>query len=173
MTTTRYAIVGTGHRAEMYVDAITTLYPETTTLAALCDPNTARATYYVARSTANGAPAPTVWNPNELEQMIRDETIDRAIIASRDDTHPALIIRCLEPGVDVMVEKPHAIDAESAAAIEHAVARTGRNVVDTFNYRYSPRNSALREVIQSGRIGTVTSIDFSWMLDTKHGADYF
>jgi len=173
MTTTRYAIVGTGHRAEMYVDAITTLYPETTTLAALCDPNTARATYYVARSTANGAPAPTVWNPNELEQMIRDENIDRAIIASRDDTHAALIIRCLEAGIDVMVEKPLTIDAESAAAIEDAVARTGRNVVVTFNYRYSPRNSALREVIQSGRIGTVTSIDFSWMLDTKHGADYF
>ncbi|GGF38518.1 hypothetical protein GCM10010922_12310 [Microbacterium sorbitolivorans] len=105
--------------------------------------------------------------------MIRDENIDRAIIASRDDTHATLIIRCLEAGIDVMVEKPLTIDAESAAAIEDAVARTGRNVVVTFNYRYSPRNSALREVIQSGRIGTVTSIDFSWMLDTKHGADYF
>ena len=43
----------------------------------------------------------------------------------------------------------------------------------TFNYRYSPRNSALRQVIQDGLIGEVTSIDFQWMLDTKHGADYF
>ena len=43
----------------------------------------------------------------------------------------------------------------------------------TFNYRYSPRNSALKEIIQSGVIGKVTSIDFSWVLDTVHGADYF
>ena len=60
-----------------------------------------------------------------------------------------------------------------AAAIEDAIDRTGREVVITFNYRYSPRNSALRQVIQDGTIGEVTSIDFSWVLDTKHGADYF
>jgi predicted dehydrogenase len=53
------------------------------------------------------------------------------------------------------------------------VAATGRNVVVTFNYRYSPRNSALKKVIQDGVIGKVTSIDFSWVLDTVHGADYF
>ena len=46
-------------------------------------------------------------------------------------------------------------------------------MVVTFNYRYSPRNSALKEIIQSGVIGKVTSIDFSWVLDTVHGADYF
>jgi len=173
MTTTRYAIVGTGHRAEMYVDAITDTYRDIAELVALCDPNAARAAYYVDRMTAKGAAAPSVWGPDDLEAMIRDEEVDRVIIASRDDTHAGLIIRCLEAGVDVMVEKPLTINAESAAAIEDAVARTGRNVVVTFNYRYSPRNSALRDVIQSGRIGKVTSIDFSWMLDTKHGADYF
>ncbi|GGF43408.1 dehydrogenase [Microbacterium sorbitolivorans] len=173
MTTTRYALVGTGHRAEMYVDAITDTYRDIAELVALCDPNAARAAYYVDRMSAKGVAAPSVWGPDDLEAMIRDEKIDRVIIASRDDTHAGLIVRCLDAGVDVMVEKPLTVNAESAAAIEDAVARTGRNVVVTFNYRYSPRNSALREVIQSGRIGKVTSIDFSWMLDTKHGADYF
>ncbi|GGO58742.1 dehydrogenase [Microbacterium nanhaiense] len=173
MTKTRYALVGTGHRAEMYVDAITDTYRDIAELVALCDPNTARAAYYVERITAAGAPAPSVWGPDDLEKLIRDERIDRVIICSRDDTHAELIVRSLEAGVDVMVEKPLTIDAGSAARIEDAVERTGRNVVVTFNYRYSPRNSALREVIRSGRIGKVTSIDFSWMLDTKHGADYF
>ena len=85
----------------------------------------------------------------------------------------SLIVRGLEAGADVVVEKPLTIDAESAAAIEDAVERTGRDVLLTFNYRYSPRNSGLRQVIQDGLIGEVTSIDFQWMLDTKHGADYF
>jgi predicted dehydrogenase len=43
----------------------------------------------------------------------------------------------------------------------------------TFNYRYSPRNSALRQVIADGQIGEVLSVHFEWLLDTVHGADYF
>src|SRR5690606_30587195 len=43
----------------------------------------------------------------------------------------------------------------------------------TFNYRYSPRNTALKKVIASGEIGAVTSVHFEWVLDTAHGADYF
>jgi predicted dehydrogenase len=79
----------------------------------------------------------------------------------------------LEAGADVVVEKPLTINADGCRRITDAVARTGRNVVVTFNYRYSPRNSALKEIIQSGVIGKVTSVDFSWVLDTVHGADYF
>jgi predicted dehydrogenase len=79
----------------------------------------------------------------------------------------------MDAGADVVVEKPLTIDAASTARIEEAIERTGREVVVTFNYRYSPRNSALRRVLQDGEIGEVTSIDFSWLLDTKHGADYF
>jgi predicted dehydrogenase len=45
--------------------------------------------------------------------------------------------------------------------------------VVTHNYRYSPRNSALKEVIKSGAIGTPLSVTFEWVLDTAHGADYF
>jgi predicted dehydrogenase len=43
----------------------------------------------------------------------------------------------------------------------------------TFNYRYSPRNSKVKEILQSGEIGEVLSIHFEWLLDTRHGADYF
>ncbi|GAA4188155.1 Gfo/Idh/MocA family oxidoreductase [Microbacterium oryzae] len=173
MSQLRYAVVGTGHRAQMYVDAITRTYADRAALVALCEPNPTRADAYVQRAVEAGAAAPSVWGPEDLEEMIRTERIERVVVCSRDDTHAEMIVRSLEAGVDVVVEKPLTIDAESARRIEDAVARTGRQVLLTFNYRYSPRNSALREVIRTGRIGQVTSIDFSWMLDTKHGADYF
>lgn len=173
MTRTRYALVGAGHRAQMYVDAITSTYADRAELAAICEPNPVRAALCVDRVTAQGHPAPTAWDPADLEPMIRAERIDRVIICARDDLHAELAVRSLDAGADVVVEKPLTIDAASAAAIEDAVERTGRRVVLTFNYRYAPRNSALRQVIQDGLIGQVTSIDFSWMLDTKHGADYF
>ncbi|MCT9002428.1 Gfo/Idh/MocA family protein [Microbacterium memoriense] len=173
MSRTRYALLGAGHRSQMYVDAITSTYADRAELVAICEPNPVRAAHAVEAVTERGFAAPHIWHPDRLEEMITGNEIDRVIICARDDLHAELIVRSLDAGADVVVEKPLTIDAPSAAAIEDAVQRTGRSVVLTFNYRYSPRNSALRQVIQDGEIGEVTSIDFSWMLDTKHGADYF
>ncbi|WP_243232847.1 Gfo/Idh/MocA family protein [Microbacterium sp. CIAB417] len=170
---TRYAIAGAGHRAQMYVDAILGEHRDRAELVAIVEPNPARARYYLDRIAAAGAAAPRVSDPDGLEEVIREERVERVIICARDDLHAELIVRSLEAGADVVVEKPLTIDAPSAARIEEAVERTGRQVVLTFNYRYSPRNSALRQLLQDGEIGEITSIDFSWMLDTKHGADYF
>ncbi|MDR6144143.1 putative dehydrogenase [Microbacterium foliorum] len=173
MTKTRYALAGAGVRAQMYVDAITGAHRDRAELVAIVEPNPVRAAFHSERAVDAGASAPRLATPDELEQVIRDERVDRVIICSRDDLHAELIVRSLEAGADVVVEKPLTIDAASAARIEEVVERTGRQVVLTFNYRYSPRNSALRRIIQDGTIGQVTSVDFQWMLDTNHGADYF
>jgi len=173
MSRLRYAVVGTGHRAQMYIDAMTTEHSDVAELVALCEPNPERAKYYSQLVADRGFASPTVWAPEALEHMIAEERVDRVVVAAPDYLHAELIVRALEAGSDVVVEKPLTIDAPSAARIEEAAERTGRNVVLTFNYRYSPRNSALRQVILDGTIGEVTSVDFSWMLDTKHGADYF
>ena len=133
-----------------------------------------RAHYAVQRAVDAGIPAPSTWHPDRLEELIRTERIDRVVITARDDLHAAAHRpRRSMPAPTSSSRSRSRSTAASAAAIEDAVERTGGEVLLTFNYRYSPRNSALRQVIQDGLIGEVTSIDFSWMLDTKHGADYF
>ena len=144
MTKTRYALLGAGHRSQMYVDAITGDYADRADLAAVCEPNPVRAAHAVDRAASRGAAAPTVWEPGRLEEMIADERIDRVIICARDDLHAELIVRSLDAGADVVVEKPLTIDAASAAAIEDAVARTGRTVVLTYPSRTKRRAAAPR-----------------------------
>lgn len=173
MARTRYALLGAGHRSQLYIDAITGEHAEHAELVAVVEPNPVRAAYAVERATGRGAPAPEHWQPERIGELIRSRGIERVIITARDDLHAELIEGALEAGADAVVEKPLTIDAASAARIEAAVARSGRRIVVTFNYRYSPRNSALRKLLQEGVIGEITSIDFSWLLDTKHGADYF
>ncbi len=176
---TRFALVGAGSRAEMYVQAIMGAHADVAELVAIGDVNPGRTGYYTALAGGlgadhgNPAPAPSSFDPAELTDFIRDNGIDRVIVTSPDFTHADYIVEALNAGADVVVEKPLTIDAEGCRRITEAIEVTGRNVVVTFNYRYSPRNSALKEIIQSGAIGKVTSIDFSWMLDTVHGADYF
>jgi predicted dehydrogenase len=51
--------------------------------------------------------------------------------------------------------------------------KTGRQCTVTFNYRYAPPRTQVKDLLMSGVIGNVTSVDFHWLLDTHHGADYF
>ncbi|QIK71078.1 Gfo/Idh/MocA family oxidoreductase [Propioniciclava coleopterorum] len=172
----RYGLIGSGHRAQMYTDAIGGAHSDVATLVAIADSNPGRAEYHRDRMVAEYGYAPdalTLYGPDDVERMITEQQLDRVIVTSPDFTHAEMITRCLRAGVDVVVEKPLTIDADSANAIVDAVKETGHQVVVTFNYRYSPRNSALKEIIQSGQIGTPLSMTFEWVLDTAHGADYF
>ena len=171
---TRLVLVGTGSRAEMYVRAALGDHASSAELVAISDTNPGRVEYYLDLAEELSAETDVAqFRPEELTQFIRNNGIDRVIVTTPDYTHADYIVEALEAGADVVVEKPLTINAEGCRRICEAIERTGRGVVVTFNYRYSPRNSALKEIIQSGAIGTVTSIDFSWMLDTVHGADYF
>ena len=172
----RYGLIGSGHRAQMYTDAIGGAHSDVATLVAIADSNPGRAAYHRDRMVTEYGYAPdaiAVYGPADVETMITEQQLDRVIVTSPDYTHAEMIVRCLRAGVDVVVEKPLTINADSANAIVAAVKETGHQVVVTFNYRYSPRNSALKEIIQSGQIGTPLSMTFEWVLDTAHGADYF
>ncbi|MFS0734968.1 Gfo/Idh/MocA family oxidoreductase [Microbacterium sp. 1P10UB] len=170
----RYALIGSGHRAEMYVAAIAGAHADVAELALIVEPNPTRADYAIAAALRHGATAaPRAAHPDELVRALEEKHIDRVIVCAPDATHADLIDRCLRAGVDVVVEKPLTIDEDGARLVATAAAETGRDPVVTFNYRYSPRNSALKQVIADGGIGEVTSVVFEWMLDTSHGADYF
>ncbi|MEV0788634.1 Gfo/Idh/MocA family oxidoreductase [Kribbella sp. NPDC050459] len=164
----RYAVVGTGARAEMYVDALVGPYAGTTALVAWVEPNPARVRFYDEK--ISGVPN---YSPDELEHAIKDCSVDTVIVTTPDQTHADIVQRALRAGADVIVEKPLTTSVDGARAIVDAIEETGRSLVLTFNYRYSQRNSALKEVLRSGRIGAVTSVHFEWALDTMHGADYF
>ena len=43
----------------------------------------------------------------------------------------------------------------------------------TFNYRFAPYMTRVKELLKEGVIGRVHSVDFAWFLDTIHGADYY
>ena len=168
---TRYALIGSGHRAQMYLDAIAGPHADVAELVALLDVNPARREFH--RDRVSAFAEVRLAGPEQLEEVIREQRVDRVIVTSVDHLHAEHVVRSLEAGADVVVEKPLTIDAPSARAIQEAIDRTGRRVVVTFNYRYSPRNSALKQVIASGEIGDVVSVTFEWVLDTQHGADYF
>jgi predicted dehydrogenase len=171
----RYVVVGTGHRVQMYFGAMAGPHRDDAELVGMLDPNPGRLAVHASWLTEAGLDVGSVLtgHPDELERVIAETRADRVIITSPDFTHADLIVRSLDAGADVVVEKPLTIDPESTRRIAEAVGRTGGQVVVTHNYRYSPRNSGLKELIKNGSVGTPLSVTFEWVLDTAHGADYF
>jgi predicted dehydrogenase len=79
----------------------------------------------------------------------------------------------MDLGCDVITEKPMTIDEVKCQGILDAIKRTGRELRVTFNYRYAPITTKVRELLMNRVIGDVFSVHFEWLLDTYHGADYF
>ncbi len=168
----RVAILGTGARAGTFVDALTT-GRYAAQLVAIGDSNPGRLDYYERRIAGRGGRPVVRFAPDDLEAALRDTATTVLVIATPDATHAGYIERAVDAAVDVVVEKPVAVTAEQTRQIADAVARTGRSVRLAFNYRYSPRNTEVKRLLDADAIGRVTSIHFEWLLDTAHGSDYF
>ena len=161
-------MVGTGDRGNgMWGLPVLKEFPEFVEFVGLCDINRGRA----ETSRRNSGISCPVYTDFDL--MMKEVKPDRLIVTSVDGTHHTYTIKGMEAGADIISEKPMTTDEEKCQAILDAEKRTGKKVIVTFNYRYSPHRQKLYELLRDGAIGTVTSADFHWYLDVYHGADYF
>ncbi|MBL9186536.1 MAG: Gfo/Idh/MocA family oxidoreductase [Opitutaceae bacterium] len=169
----RCVIVGVGSRSALYQDAIETVHAAAAELVGLCDANAGRIELARRRSLANGArPAPG-YAAADFDRMLAERRPDTVIVTTPDATHVDFVVRAMEAGCDAITEKPMATDAAQCRRLLEARRRTGRQCRVTFNYRYSPARSQVKDLLMAGTIGDVLSVDFHWMLNTHHGADYF
>ena len=170
----KYVIVGTGSRAAMYIAALAVDYTKIAELKAFCDTNQGRMDFWNKELKTEYKHAPVkTYKAENFDLMIMEQKPDVVIVTSMDRTHHTYICRAMELGCDVITEKPMTVDAEKCQQIIDAKKKTGKNVTVAFNYRYSPSNTRIKEIIKSGMVGEITSVHFEWLLDTRHGADYF
>ena len=169
----RYAIVGVGSRSRMYEDAILRSFAQYAELVACCDVNEGRLRLAAAIATKAGKPAPALYDAKEFDKMVAEARPEVVIVTTPCGIHHEYICRAMEKGLDVISEKAMTVDAEKCQQIVDTQRRTGRKCRVTFNYRYSPPRTQMKDLLMSGVIGDILSVDFHWMLNTHHGADYF
>jgi len=174
MARKKYALVGTGGRSRMFYRAVADTYKDTCELVGFCDLSQTRMDLAnkILKDELNHAPVPT-YGYKDFDKMIDETKPDVVIVTSVDRTHHEFIIRAMEKGCDAITEKPMTVDEKKARAILDAIERTGKDLRVTFNYRYAPTNTKIRELIMDGVIGDVFSVHFEWLLNIKHGADYY
>lgn len=164
----KVALVGTGVRGtSFWGKRLVDEYSDILEFVGLCDINPGRLAYgkkYI------GAKCPTFW---DFEKMVNETKPDLVIVTTKDSNHHEFIIKGLKMGCDVLTEKPLTIDEDKCQDILDAERLSNKKLIVGFNYRWSPYATKVKELISNGAIGKVTSVDFSWYLNTHHGASYF
>jgi len=168
----RYAQVGLGGRAAMCLGAVVQTYAGQCEMVGLCDNNQGRLQRALAYAKSKGSKA-VAYADTDFDRMIQEQKPDAVIVTTKDCWHDYYICRAMDLGCDVITEKPMTTDEAKCQRIVDTAARTGKSCRVTFNYRYAPPATQVKDLLMSGVIGDILSVDFQWLLDTHHGADYF
>ena len=161
-------LVGTGIRGTSFWGrTLVENYSDIIEFVGLCDINPGRLEYAKTYMRVN-CPVFT-----DFEEMIRQTSPDLVIVTTKDSTHNQFIIKGLDMGCDVLTEKPLTTDENKCQAILDAERRSKNKLIVGFNYRWGPYMTKIKELLQEGIVGRITSVDFHWYLNTYHGASYF
>lgn len=168
----KYVIVGVGGRSRMFSEALFEKFNDKSDLCAICDNNAGRLELS-RKHLSRTYPKIESYLAEKFDQMLNDHKPDTVIVATIDSMHDDYICRAMEAGCDVITEKPMTTDEQKCQWIVDTAQKTGKNVRVTFNYRYAPSRTQIKKLLMDNVIGKVLSVEFQWLLDTTHGADYF
>lgn len=93
------------------------------------------------------------------EEMLKDENIDLVYIATPHSHHYEHATLCLNNGKHVLCEKAFTADAKQAEELIKLAESKGLLITEAIWTRYMPMAKTLNEVIESGVIGKVTSLN--------------
>ena len=164
MSLKRYAVCGVSSRAVgMYIKPICTKYRDLAQVVGMLDIDPKRFEFcneYVPES--KGIPC---YNENEFEKMIEETRPDAILVVCMDCHHVDYILKGLAHDLEVVTEKPMTTNTEDAIRVREAEKRSKGHVICTFNYRYNPIHTKVRDMVFSGKVGRVTHVDLTWYVD--------
>ena len=95
---------------------------------------------------------------SDAASVLSSTSIDTVVVATRHDSHAEWVVRGLEAGKNVFVEKPLALRLEDLQRIRVAASDSGRLLCVGFNRRFAPHVEQLKQAIVSRKGPGVLSI---------------
>lgn len=109
------------------------------------------------RGEKNAASFDIPFTPH-LDDLLGNPDIHCVIVASETNKHADLCIAAMEAGKNVLLQKPMATSLADCDRIVAAVEKTGVWFSLAFQMRCDPQNIAMRDIVQSGRLGKIGMI---------------
>jgi len=112
-----------------------------------------------ARDVADRLGIPTAHGA--YEALLADPDVDAVYIPLPNHLHMEWTIAALRAGKHVLCEKPLAMSADDGQRMVDVAHETGLHLMEAFMYRHHPTWVAAMDLVDTGRIGTLTAVQ-SW-----------
>ena len=100
---------------------------------------------------------------DNLDEMLRSDTVDAVYIATTNETHLSLALQAVEAGKPVLVEKPFTLHYKEARQLVDAARRQGVFVMEAMSSRFIPGMLMAAELVRSGMFGNLSAIHMQKM----------
>ena len=147
-------ILGAGSRGCSY-GAYAAEYPDQLQVVAIAEPRADRREQLARQLHVPEEMCFSSWQ----ELLNRPKMADCAFVCTLDDDHTAPAVQAMEKGYHLLLEKPMSNREDECRAIAAAAQRYDRTLAVCHVLRYTPFFMTLKELIDRGQIGEVTTIN--------------
>jgi predicted dehydrogenase len=155
--TVRAAVIGCGSMGRHHVNMMLQ-QQDTTRIQVLCEPSLEAYAATVALFEQRGLRPPP--NEPDLDRLLSryGHLLDAAFIITPHVFHHDHTLACLDAGLDVLLEKPMAMNAAEAQSMIRARDRSGQLLVVAFPGSLSAQVRTAVRMLRSGELGDILSI---------------
>ena len=149
------ALIGAGNRGYRAFGQYALRYPDRLKVVAVAEPDPVKRARFAC---AHEIPADNVFH--RWESMMQRPQLSMALInTTMDRIHLDSTLAALEVGYHVLLEKPMAASARDCMRIVDAAENAGRVLQICHVLRYTPFFLKLKELVESGSLGDLVSIE--------------
>lgn len=132
-------------------------------VVALCDLETEK-----MRRVSAAFPEASLFNNAD---KLLDKDLDIAVVAGFDDSHYPQIMKALDRGMHIFVEKPMCLFETEAMEIRKKVTGSGLFLSSNLCLRTTPLFANVRKAVQSGRMGSIFHMEGDYLWGRLHKLD--
>ena len=108
---------------------------------------------------------------DSYQEVLDDPEVEVIYNPLANGQHGPWNLRAIAAGKQVLTEKPFASNAVEAVEVRDAAAAAGVHVIEAFHYRYHPLMLRIMEMVATGEIGEILSIDSTMSFPLNNAED--
>lgn len=158
----KVAVIGAGARGQNAYGQYCLDYPNEMKYVAAIDPDESQ----LAKIKMNHNIDEGMLFTEEDDFYGKGKLCDAVVIANMDRDHYYSIVKCLDLGYDILLEKPITPSREELKQIELKVKETGCKVMVCYVLRYTPFFKKLKDIVDSEKLETLLVLIILSILET-------
>ncbi len=162
-------LMGAGQRGATAYASYAFSHADEIRFVAVAEPNPERRKQFADEHDIDDAYCFESWE----ELTAKGQLGQGAIVATQDQMHVEPAVAAMEAGYDVLLEKPMAHTLEGCIKLVQTAEETGRSLQICHVLRYSPFWKTLKQVLDSGRLGEIVTVEHSENVSYWHMSHSF